>query len=273
MSELVPVYVKANRRLPMCTWCLSSWAPVLAGADVYLVCDWDEATIAQWVPPEFEYREVVRTTDRARAAVHRKVAPFWRPAGAAQMTATDHATVNGIEQYWAIDGDDTMFPHEPELVLAKLVEVQAVMHEQDISAASLDMYQTYLDHWSFGVACFRADADYFELLAAIDPHAVADHFPNEGVRGSRGGANRDGSSRLMRGPVATDINVDWIFTYMRDLGILRAASFYFADMYFFHAGMGVAPELDLGGFTMRGLYHWKDGSLWDDPVPKEVIRI
>ena len=67
-----------------------------------------------------------------------------------------------------------------------MVKVQAVMYEQDISAVSLDMYQTYLDQ-VVGMACFRSDVDYFELLAAVDPHAVASHFPNEGVRGSRGG--------------------------------------------------------------------------------------
>jgi hypothetical protein len=33
------------------------------------------------------------------------------------------------------------------------------------------------------------------------------------------------------------------------------------------------PEFDVHGYTMRGLYHWKDGALWDDPVRENAIRI
>jgi hypothetical protein len=273
MSGLSPVYLKINRRAAMTTRCLRFWAPVVAGADVYLVCDWDEATAAEWVPPELSYRELVPTSDRALAAMHGKVPPRWRKVGAAQMTTTDHATANGIEQYWSIDGDDTLFLNEPESVRAKMIEVQAVMSEQDISAASLDFYHTYVDHWCFGVACFRSDVDYFALLAAVDPREVAQQYPDEGVHWARGWGTRDETGRFRRDRVAVNMNLDWLFTYMRDVGTLRAASFYFDDMYFLHAGLELSPEFDVSGFTMRGLYHWKDGALWDDPVRDDVIRI
>jgi hypothetical protein len=274
MSELVPLYVKVNRKELMTTRCLRFWASVMAGADVYLVCDWDEATIAKWVPPEFGYREVVPTSERAREAVRGKVPPNWRNAGAAQMTTADHATENGVEHYWSIDGDDTMFLHEAEDVLAKMMKVQAVMSEEGISAASLDFYQTYYDYWSFGVACFRGDVDYFDLLAAIDPRAVARHFPDDDARWSRGWGTRDENGNFRRERVAANMTLDWVFTYMRDQGTLRAATFYFDDMYFFHAGMALRlPEFDVSGYTMRGLYHWKDGALWDDPVRENAIRI
>ena len=69
MSRLSPVYLKINRRAAMTTRCLRFWASVVAGADVYLVCDWDEATAAEWVPPELSYRELVPTSERALAAV------------------------------------------------------------------------------------------------------------------------------------------------------------------------------------------------------------
>jgi hypothetical protein len=69
------------------------------------------------------------------------------------------------------------------------------------------------------------------------------------------------------------MNLDWLFTYMRDVGTLRAASFYFDNMYFLHAGLELSPVFDVSGFTLRGLYHWKDGALWDDPVRDDIIRI
>ena len=94
MSGLSPVYLKINRRQAMTTRCLRFWASVVAGADVYLVCDWDEATAAQSVPLEISYRESVPTSQRALAAVHGKVPPRWRKVGAAHMTTADHATVN-----------------------------------------------------------------------------------------------------------------------------------------------------------------------------------
>ena len=272
MSGLSPVYLKVNRRQPMTTRCLRFWASVVAGADVYLVCDWDEATVAEWAPPELSYRELVPTSDRARAAVHGKVPPRWQKVGAAQMTTPDHATRNQIEQYWSIDGDDTLFLHDPEVVRARMIEVQAIMSERDISAASLDFYHTYIDHWCFGVACFRSDVDYFDLLAAIDPRVVARHFA-EDARWSGPWGTRDASGRFARDRVAVNMNLDWLFTYMRDVGTLRAASFYFDDMYFLHAGLELFPVFDVHGFTMRGLYHWKDGALWEDPVREDVIRI
>lgn len=272
MSGLAPVYLKVNRRQPMTTRCLRFWASVVAGADVYLVCDWDEATVAEWAPPELSYRELVPTSDRARAAVHGKVPPRWQKVGAAQMTTPDHATMNQIEQYWSIDGDDTLFLHDPEDVRARMIEVQAIMFERDTSAASLDFYHTYIDHWCFGVACFRGDVDYFDLLAAIDPRVVARHFAEDG-RWSGPWGTRDASGRFARDRVAVNMNLDWLFTYMRDVGTLRAASFYFDDMYFLHAGLELFPVFDVHGFTMRGLYHWKDGALWEDPVRENVIRI
>jgi hypothetical protein len=272
MSDLSPVYLKVNRRQPMTTRCLSFWASVAAGADIYLVCDWDEATVAEWVPRELSYRELVPTSDRALDAVHGKVPPRWRKVGAAQMTTADHATRNRVEQYWSIDGDDTLFLNEPEGVRAKLIEVQAVMSERDISAASLDFYHTYVDHWCFGVACFRSDVDYFDLLAGIDARVVARHFA-EDARWSGPWGTRDASGRFARDRVAVNMNLDWLFTYMRDVGTLRAASFYFDDMYFLHAGLELFPVFDVYGFTMRGLYHWKDGALWEDPVREDVIRI
>lgn len=273
MSDLSPVYLKMNRRQPMTTRCLSFWAAVAAGADVYLVCDWDEATVAEWVPAELSYRGLVPTSERARVAVHGKVPPRWRKVGAAQMTTADHAGVNQIEQYWSIDGDDTLFLHDPEDVRARMIEVQAIMAEQDISAASLDFYHTYIDHWCFGVACFRGDVDYFELLAAVDPREAAQHFTNDHANWNGPWGTRDERGRFGRDRVAVNMNLDWLFTYMRDVGTLRAASFYFDNVYFLHAGLELFPVFDQYGYTMRGLYHWKDGALWEDPVRENVIRI
>jgi hypothetical protein len=273
VSGLSPVYLKVNRRQPMTTRCLSFWAAVAAEADVYLVCEWDEATVAEWVPPELNYRALVPTSDRARLAVHGKVPPRWRKAGAPQMTTADHATANQIDQYWSIDGDDTLFLNDPAAVRAKMIEVQAVMSEQGISAASLDFYHTYIDHWCFGVACFRSDVDYFDLLAAVDPREAARHFATDGANWNGPWGTRDERGRFGRDRVAVNMNLDWLYTYMRDVGTLRAASFYFDEMYFLHAGLELFPVFDQYGYTMRGLYHWKDGALWDDPVRENVIRV
>lgn len=272
MSGLAPVYLKMNRRQPMTTRCLRFWAAVAAGADVYLVCDWDEATVAEWVPPELTYRELVPTSERASAAIHGKVPPRWRKVGAAQMTTADHAAANQVEQYWSIDGDDTLFVHDPADVRAKMIDVQRVMSDQNISAASLDFYHTYIDHWCFGVACFRSDVDYFGLLAAVDPREAARHFAaDEKWNGAWG--TRDDSGRFGRDRVSVNMNLDWLFTYMRDVGSLRASSFYFDNTYFLHAGLELFPVFDQYGYTMRGLYHWKDGALWEDPVRENIIRI
>ena len=166
-----------------------------------------------------------------------------------------------------------MFMHDPSDIRARMIEVQTAMSQRDLSAASLDFYHTYLDHWCFGVACFRSDVDYFALLAPIDPVEVARHFSDDDpcARGPFGSRGKDGTFR--RGRIAVDMNLDWLFTYMRDVGTLRAASFYFDDVYFLHAGFELSPMFDLYGFTIRGLYHWKDGALWDDPVRENVIRI
>src|SRR5438270_4088241 len=239
MSGLSPVYRKVNRRQPMTTRCLRFWASVAGGADVYLVCDWDEATVGEWAPPELSYRELVPSTDRALAALRGKVPPRWRKVGAAQMTTADHATANQVEQYWSIDGDDTIFLHDPEDVRARMIEVQAIMSERAISAASLDFYHTYIDHWCFGVACFRSDVDYFDLLAAVDPREAARHFEAADWSGPWG--MRDASGRFGRDRVPVNMNLDWLFTYMRDVGTLRAASFYFDDVYFLHAGLELFP--------------------------------
>ncbi|WGL51915.1 hypothetical protein P5P86_18425 [Nocardioides sp. BP30] len=273
MSRFAPIYLKVNRRSRMSQRCMRWWAAFAdaVGAEVHLLCDWGPEDLATWLPESLAGASVVPTDAGSRERVHHKVSPFWRPAGAAQMATFADAAERGYQTFWAIDGDDTLFLAEPEVVGERLLAVQDWVEETGADSASLDFYQTYQNHWSFGVACFRMEADYVGLLEGVDPRHVAETYPSQGADLQTWGT-RDATGRFYPVAAVPLLNLDVIFQYLRDQGSLTARSFYLEDVYFLHAGMPQTNATDLSGFTLRGVYHWKNGFLWDDPIDPVCLR-
>lgn len=273
MSSFAPIYLKVNRRSRMSTRCMRWWAAVAqaVGAEVHLLCDWGDDDLAAWLPENLAGASVVPTDARSKEAVRHKVSPFWRPAGAAQMATFVDAAERGYPTFWAVDGDDTIFLEDPEEVGERLRAVQTWVEETGTDAASLDFYQTYQNHWSFGVVCFRTGADYFGHLAGVDPKRVATAFPAHASEKWTWG-RRDEEGRFYPVSAVPLLNLDVIFQYLRDEGLLTARSFYLEDINFLHAGMPQSNDTDVSGFTLRGVYYWKDGLLWDDPIDPTCLK-
>ncbi|MGZ4474496.1 MAG: hypothetical protein ACXVWW_02205 [Nocardioides sp.] len=269
-------YLKINRRTTVTTRCLRFWAQTWAGtgARVFLLCDWDADDIAAWVPAELEYEAVVPSSPRMAELLHDKVAPRWRNAGAAHMTSFEHAAAEGLEEFWGIDADDTLFLHDPAMIRARLAGVEEWAHAHDVDTVSLDFYRTYENHWSFGVAFTRMSADYVGLVEALDPadmRATIAAAPAGLIGRRKAGSDVD----VPRGIDPQLENIDMVFDHLRLSGEAVLESFYLDDTFFMHAGLVEwrQGEYDRTGETLRGAYHWKDGLVWDDPIDPACVKL
>lgn len=257
------IYLKFHQQSFNAYACLRWWVEVARslGGDLFVLCDLDSQKV-----PEDLRGYLLRSDEVLRAAMKSKLAEKWINAGAAHLTCFAHAHRQGYEEFWNIDADDTMFLMEKDAVVRSLHAAEQVARAQQIDCFSLDMYQTFQVHWSFGVTFTRRSKDYLGIVASIDPQAVVAAYPpvNDGQPFVR---KEDG---LVYRLIGYNGNIDWFFTYMRDRQLINARSFYIENAYFAHVGIFGYDPL---GQLINGVYHWRDGKLWDRPVMADCIKI
>jgi outer membrane protein assembly factor BamB len=191
--------------------------------------------------------------------------PKWVNAGAAHMTCFSHARSRDHASFWNIDADDTMFFIPPEALAIGMRRVEEYAGAQGVDCLSLDMYQTFQYHWSFGVTFVRNTRDYVALVKNIAQEEVARAYP--AVNDGKPFVSKEDGFLYAR--PGYNGNVDWYFTYMRDRGIINAKSFYFENTHFAHVGVFGYDQL---GQLVNGVYHWRDGKLWNRPVMHDCIQ-
>lgn len=255
-------YLKFHRHSFNSLRCLQYWSAVFKnrGIEYFLLCDLEPPQL-----PSLQGAVPLKSDTKLRQRLAGKLAANWVNAGAAHLTCFTHSLSNGFTDFWNIDADDTIFFASPNSIADGLRKVEDYSNLENIDSISLDMYQTFQWHWSFGVAFTRNTREYQSLLDSISADTIARAYPtiNGGKPFIR---NEDGLPYCLPG---YNGNIDWYFTLMRDRQDIEARSFYFEDSYFAHVGIF---GYDTIGQLTNGTYYWSKGRLWDRPINADCIR-
>lgn len=230
------------------------------GIDAFLLCDLDESKT-----PKFSELVPLRSCSDLRLSLKGKLADKWVNAGAAHLTCFKHSVSSGYTDFWNIDADDTMFFEDPSVLASgmRLVEDHAL--QLGIDCFSLDMYQTFQFHWSFGMTFVRNSTNYLLLTQNIHADDVVRSYPaiNQGNAFVR---KEDG---LIYRLIGYNGNIDWFFTFMRDKKMINANSFYFENSHFAHVGIFGYDAL---GQLVNGVYYWRNGKIWGRPIANDCVK-
>ena len=212
-------YYKINRLTEYALMCIQNWLTITYYMDgeFYFVCD-----------NELLEREIVRkccfrdgdikfmpSRRRELKSIAKNLwTGNWEMATYAHLTPFYHARENNIKEFWAIDGDDTMFFLYPEHMVKVLNQAQNISRENEISAFSLDMHWSQMKgrHWSLGVLFINNTVDFCDIFEKVS----------------------DLSWTIPYKEIDDVFNLDWFFNYIRDNKIAKVETFYVENSYFCH---------------------------------------
>lgn len=234
--QIKKVFLKFNRTSGAAKICFDQWIKIFHGYDLTIISDTDDVTLSK-LRKNFD----VINTDYSltNSFLNCFENDKWIRAGAANLTAYKNAVHE--DYFWLIDADDTIFyASNLEIIQQKIKDAEKYCIEKNLDGFSLDFYRELVnDHWSFGVCILKSSID-LEKLKLVEPEQV-----------------KTDSIRL---------NLDGAFDFLRRNSIFNLQSFIFEDT-FFHHHVGEWKHLSLG------VYHWKNGFIWDKIKLSEEIVI
>lgn len=215
-------YLKVNRQDDNLFLCLQQWIDSvnLIGADFYILCDKKkiERNILKSIKfPNSNINFLKSNRGKELQKFVDKIATkIWKKAAYAHLTTFSHAKKNNITSFWNVDADDTTFLVKPERCAEILNKAEAFANEHDIDAFSFDMWnsRTKNVHWSFGITYTQMKKDWFKLFEENTKLNWTEKYSS----------------------YATDWNVDFFFTHLRDVKVAKIAHFYVDNLMFIHWG-------------------------------------
>ena len=201
-------YLKINRSTPTMWHYLKMWLEIaeqFPAFKIYIVCDNPDLQalvtnrIRQDVSDyDVEFITSARNSEELKYIVDNAIIPHWKPAAYAHLTTFLHARDNGYKNFWNIDADDIGLYAKPRKIakMMKTIKDYATLTSTDI--LSLDLWHTSElgKHWSFGMVYIDNETDWLELMKY---HCKDKDFFNK--------YDKVNSGR----------NIDWYFTYLREI--------------------------------------------------------
>jgi hypothetical protein len=229
--------------------CLQYWINIIDeyNVDFYIICDDKNLELKILEQIVFKNSNIkficsIKKPFKKIVGAH-KLSKRWLNAAYAHLTVFYHAKKNNIENYWNIDADDSLFLVKPSVATVILKAAQNYSDENDLSAFSFDFWSTKTrgKHWSFGITYTRANVDYFKLLDCnnIDWSKYKDYTSVH--------------------------NIDWVFTFLKDLGQAKLMTFYVENLYFIHWGRF------LGDAKNAFIAFWKNGEM-SYPIRTNIFK-
>lgn len=215
--------------------CLRKWIEVVEAMDghYYIICDkkplldsirhfmvWDS-------PYSAEAHFIKSDTKTLKKAVKNICTPSWTKAGFAHLTCFTHSLKFGVEEFFNIDADDTMFFENAQNIASSLKQLMSYAQTNDIDVFSLDMHQTrfYGKHFSFGVSFIRHNLKLVDMIKGVNSKAWQKEYES------------------LEPITANQFNLDWYFTYLRDKALINAKSYNIENVYFAHFGFATITAL------------------------------
>ena len=244
-------YLKINRIADYTLMCIQNWLTVIfyMDGDFYFVCD--NKQLEREIVSRLTFRDGDIKFMPSRRKKLKNVAKnlwtgSWEMATYAHLTPFYHAKENDIKEYWAIDGDDTMFFLYPEQTIKVLEQAQKISKENGISAFSLDMHWSQMKgkHWSLGVLYINDTVDFCNIFENVNGLDWTEPYKD----------------------IDDIFNLDWFFNYLRDNHVAKIETFYVEDCYFCHWFPNVLRYL-IGG----NLCYWHNKKIVY-PIIKEIYQ-
>ena len=166
----------------------------------------------------------------------------WVRIGQAHLTTHWHANKNNYPFFWNIDADDTYIFLDAIRIVEMLKCVEKYSVDNKIHMNALDMWRSVSfheqweagKHWSLGVVFVDNRIDWKNTLMTY--------------------SKREKKAR--KNIVTDEDNIDWYFTYLKDINAESIETFYFENMKFAHF-----YDYFLNYSHRSGICHWKDGAI------------
>jgi hypothetical protein len=249
-------YLKVNRNNSYTIPNLKHWidaASLVKNADIFILCDNEE--LKEKIESSINYdknRVAFLESDRQCKAINfileNVCTEKWMKVGQAHLTTHWHANKNQYSSFWNIDADDTFICLDAVRISEMFKYVEQYSKKQRIAMNSLDMWYSCSvnekwnpdwqpgAHWSFGITFVDNNIEWEKLLL--------EHC-------------HDKETMIW--------NLDWYFTYLRNIGAERFESFYFENMRFAHF-----YDYFLNFPHQSSFCHWKNGTIYY-PILKECF--
>lgn len=270
-------YLKVHRVHSSSFGCIQFWMDLAKEmhAFVYFVCDNPEMKRGIYAKCRFhDLNFDFISSDRStlKKSVYRiistgKEVAHWRRVGFSLLTPFVHACKNNYGGIWNIDADDTLFLAPLPLISKALCEAERLAKDMGFACIDLDMFpsRTFGAHWSFGVVYVQDPALCIETLKEND--------------GWHDELRRDEFFRSFF--EKWSFNIDWFFTYLRDVNRLSLGTFYVENAVFVHMpdslllrGLGTATLWRRGRLEFFGDKVLREDSVWGDcPIWENALKI
>lgn len=227
-TERPVAYLKINsKNWRYAIFCMHHWINIVTemGCDFYILCD-DiniEYKLLSEIPFQTSNIKFLRSDRHTfKKYIKNICAKRWINAGYSHLTTYLHAQKYGIKEFWNIDGDDTSFFEEPQVIAKALLKAEEIARQKDYHAFSLDMHRTsfYGLHWTFGITFTRVNMNIFKLISSVKDDKWKHVY----------------YTYVLDSPIP-DSNVDSFFTYLKDKNKLKLGTFNINNIYFMHWGI------------------------------------
>lgn len=233
------VFLKINRPGASAIACLRHWLEVFKNHETYILCDWEYPFPPELTNAQRDYPSV-KIIDSDRSLTRYCGALKGAKHGMASANLTGFAYSRDADAFWMVDADDTHFlTYDFDLVRTKIQQAETIMDQRSIDGFSLDFYRNLNNGWTFGLALINSRCNW----------QVMEKLTREDIE----------STGLAR-------NIDTAFQVLGNKGVLRLANFVFDGVAFQHLYNNY-PDMP------HGIYVWRKGRLWDQPLKSDVVVI
>ena len=233
----INAFLKINRSDPSAHLCLRYWLEVFKSYKTYILCDWDNTTSLKTMLIDYPGVEIV-SSDRSLVKYCQGLKGAKRNMASANLTGFNYS--KGVEAFWMVDADDTMFlTNNFNIINEKLKRAEELCRSQRIDAFSLDFYRNLNNGWTFGLALISTAANWQRIQEVTGDDMASLNFAR---------------------------NIDSAFHVLGLRGILKLRNFVFSGLAFQHICNNY-PEMP------HGIYIWNKDRLWDSALQPDVIVI
>jgi len=241
------VFLKIDRDVPHTLLCLRFWLETFKNYKTFVLCD--NKALAEKLHNclvyDYPAAELIES-DRSLVTYLQQLKSSKRNMATANLSGFEKS--NDADLFWMIDADDTMFlTHNFEIINEKLHHAENYLVKNNLDGFSLDFYSTQVrkgdtkpcDAWTFGVALFRANLNWRELVEVTADEMEKYLFAR---------------------------NIDSVFHCMRARGKWKLESFVFNGLSFQHLYNNY-PAMP------NGVYYWRKRKLWDIQLPDRIVQL
>lgn len=234
------IYLKINRYDGYTLMCIQNWLNTveLLNSDYFFVCDNDRLKVDVLRFLHFKDENIKFMCSKRFALRHTAENLTGKLTNVllAHLTPFYHAKAHNITKHWDIDADDTMFCIDPKKTAEILAAVEKEAEVQNIAAFSLDMWRTRTNgkHWSLGILFINDCIDFCSIFDSAADFSWIHRWYSD---------------------YADQINLDWYFSYLKDVRQLNIQTFYVENCYFIHFGNLLRQPI------YSSIYLWRDDSL------------